>query len=63
MCVEIKTDSDKYLVKDVLVFGKSWSIEKMFNDAEIQNLVSNCYPKPVPRLQSSKRREEEKMSS
>lgn len=62
MHVEIRTDPDKYLVKDVLVFGKSWSIEKMFNDAEIQNLVSNCYPKPVPRLQSSKRRGEEKKS-
>lgn len=62
MHVQIKTDSDKYLVKDVLVFGKSWSIEKMFNDTEIQNLVSNCYPKPVPRLQSSKRSGEEKKS-
>lgn len=57
MCVEIRTtDCDKYLVKDMLMFGKSWSIEEMFNDAEIQNLVSNRYPEPVPRLQSSKRR-------
>lgn len=56
MLVEIRTDTDKYLVKDVLVFGKSWSIEKMFDDAEIQNLVPNGHPKPVPRLQSSKRR-------
>lgn len=60
MLVEIRTDTDKYLVKDVLVFGKSWSIEKMFDDAEIQNLVPNGYPKPVPRLQSSKRKGEEK---
>lgn len=58
MCVAIRTtDSDTYLVKDVLMFGKSWSIEQMFNDAEIQNLVSNCYPKPMPRLQSSERRQ------
>ena len=57
MCVEIiTTDSDKYLVKDMLMFGKSWSIEQMLNDTEIQNLVSNRYPEPVPRLQSSKRR-------
>lgn len=62
MLVEIRTDTDKYLVKDVLVFGKSWSIEKMFDDAEIQNLVPNGHPKPVPRLQSSKRRGEEKKS-
>lgn len=62
MHVQIRADSDKYLVKDVLVFGKSWSIEKMFDGAEIQNLVSNCYPKPVPRLQSRKRTGEEKKS-
>lgn len=49
-------DSDKYLVKDMLMFGKSWSIEQMFNDTEIQNLVSNRYPEPVPRLQSSEKR-------
>jgi len=46
----------------MLMFGKSWSIEQMFNDAEIQNLVSNRYPEPVPRLQSSERGEEEKKS-
>lgn len=54
--------TDKYLVKDMLVFGKSWSIEQMFDDTEIQYLVSNRYPEPVPRLQSSERsggREEE----
>lgn len=37
----------------MLVFGKSWSIEQMLDDAEIQNLVSNRYPNPVPRLQSN----------
>lgn len=57
MCVELRTtDSVKYLVKDILMFGKSWSIEQMFNDAEIQNLVSNRYPEPVPGLQSSERK-------
>lgn len=57
MCMEIRTtDSDKYLVKDMLMFGKSWSIEQMFNDTQIQNLVSNRYPEPVPGLQSSERR-------
>lgn len=44
----------------MLMFGKSWSFEQMFNDAEVQNLVSNRYPEPVPRLQSSERRKEEK---
>lgn len=51
-----KQETDKYLLKDMLVFGKSWSIEQMLNDAEIQNLVSNRYPNPVPRLQSGESR-------
>lgn len=46
----------------MLMFGKSWSIEQMFNDAEIQNLVSNCDPKSVSGLQSSKRRAAKKKS-
>lgn len=57
---KLEHQTDKYLVKDMLMFGKSWSFEQMFNDAEVQNLVSNRYPEPVPRLQSSERRKEEK---
>lgn len=52
---KLEQQTDKYLVKDMLVFGKSWSIEQMFNDAEIQNLVSNRYPEPVPRLKTSEK--------
>lgn len=41
---------DKYLVKDILVLGKGWSTEQVFNSTEIQYLVSNCHPNSVPRL-------------
>lgn len=39
-------DTASYLIKDMLVFGKDRSSEEVFNDTEVQNLVTDGHTNP-----------------
>lgn len=41
----------KYLVEDMRMFWKDWSIKQVLNSTEIQHLVANGYSNPVLGLQ------------